>query len=121
MNLTWTKNELTGSYEAGFSAKLRSVSDATFQNVNETTYRIANIELPTGKVVSGLMYESNFQHGVQVGNTYLCRAVYQGEGQNVLITVSHLAAAERATINDFGFELSEVKETAKADFHTANQ
>lgn len=120
MKLTWKKSELTGSYEANFSAKLRSISDATFQNVNKTVYRIANIELPTGKVVSGLMYESNFQHGVQVGNSYLCKAVYEGKGDNVLITVSHLAAAERASIGDFGFELSEAKETAKADFHEAN-
>ena len=113
MNLNWIKNEKTGSYEAAFAAKLRSVSDKTFTNVNGTEYRIASIDLPNGKTVSGIMYESNFQHGVTVGNTLACRAIYQGSGENVLITVSHLAAAERATIDDFGFELA--KEEVKSD------
>lgn len=122
MNLTWKQNEQTGNYEANFSAKLMSVSDKTFASNNEkgTLYRAVTIQLENGSSYQGIMYEANYQHGVTMGNSYLCRAINSGKDENVLITVSHLAAAPRATVKDFGFSLSQVKEEVKSDAGFAN-
>ena len=117
MNLTWKQNETTGNYEANFSAKLMSVSDKTFASNNEkgTLYRAVTIQLENGNSFQGIMYESNYKHGVTIGNSYLCRAINSGKDENVLLTVSHLAAAPRATTKDFGFSLADVKEEIKSD------
>jgi len=122
MNLTWKQNEQTGNYEANFSAKLMSVSDRTFISSNEkgTLYRAVTIQLENGNSYQGIMYEANYQHGVAIGNSYLCKAINSGKDENVLITVSHLAAAPRATVKDFGFSLSQVKEEVKSDAGFAN-
>ena len=122
MNLNWKKNDLTGNYEANFSAKLMSVSDRVFQSNNEkaTPYRVATVQLEDGKAVSGIMYDANYQHGVTVGNTYLCRAITSGQDDNVLVTVSHLTAAARATTKDFGFSLSKVETEVKTDAGFSN-
>ena len=117
MNLTWKQNEMTGNYEANFSAKLMSVSDRTFESKNEkgTLYRAVTVQLENGNSFQGIMYESNYKHGVTIGNSYLCRAINSGKDENVLLTVSHLASAPRATTKDFGFSLANVKEEVKSD------
>lgn len=114
MKLNWKKNETSGNSEATFAAKLEAVSDRTFKNVNDTEYRIATIKLPeSGDSRSAIMYESNYQHGVEVGKTYACRIIFNKENpENVLLTVSHLIAGERATLSDFGISVEDVKEEA---------
>jgi hypothetical protein len=110
MKLNWKENDLTGRMEANFSAKLISVSESTFKNVNETEYRIAGIELENGNQVQGLMYEKNFEHGVEIGNSYSCRAIYDKENpENLLITISHLPSAKRASLEDFGLTIEDVQ------------
>lgn len=114
MKLNWKKNETSGNMEATFAAKLEAVSDRTFKNVNDTEYRIATIKLPeSGESKNAIMYESNYQHGVEVGKTYACRIIFNEENpDNVLLTVSHLIAGGRATLSDFGINIEDVKETA---------
>ena len=124
MNLNWTKNAETGSYEANLSAKLKSVSETVFQSKNDkkTEYRIAIVQLPNGKDVTAMMYEANYRHGVTPGTSYLCKAIYNKEnGQDVLITVSHLVAGERASIKDLGFSMpSEASIPANTEFSQIN-
>ena len=103
MNLV--KNEDNDSYEATFSAKLISVSDKWFQNANGKQYKICNIDL-NGKTIIAIMYEKNFNHGVQPGVAYQAKAIYdESRGKDVLVIVSHLVVGQRATIEDFEFEL----------------
>jgi hypothetical protein len=107
MKLNWKKSEaVEGRYEANLTAKLLSISNQTFKNVNETEYRIAVIEVE-GKSINAIMYEKNFQYGVENGKSYACRASFDSTtgSKDVLITVSHLVAGERVTIDDLGFEL----------------
>jgi len=116
MNLEWKKSEVTGNLEASFNGKLLSVSE-TVLNLNndaKTEYRIATIQIDGSKGsknVTAIMYESNFKHGVEKGNSYLCKAVYDESraDKSVLITISHLVAGDRATIEDFGIPKVESK------------
>lgn len=119
MNLDWNKNEESGNLEANFNATLKSVSDTIFEfdNENKTKYRIATVQLETGKNISGIMYEKNYQHGVELGNSQMCRASYDEtrEDDSIFITVSHLVVGDRATAADLGLDLAQVKSMAKAD------
>ena len=101
--LNFVKSPVTGQFEAGFNAKLVSISKTILTNSNGTQYRIAQIELPNGKEVSGRMYEANYKHGAPIGQSVLCRATKYNDstGNEMLdITVSHLTGAERATLAD---------------------
>lgn len=108
MNLTWKKNEVSGNLEAAISAKLLSVSETvlTLNNEKNTEYRVCAIQLPNGKNVTAIMYEANFIYGVTPGTNYSCRVIRdtKREDNSVLITMSHLVAAERATLADFGLD-----------------
>lgn len=111
MKLNWTKVEGTETFEAQLSGKLLEVSNdvRTLDNEKQTPYRLAKVKVD-GKNYSALMYDKNFQHGVEVGDELACKAFYDpARGKEILITVSHLIASTRATIEDFGFP-SEVKE-----------
>jgi hypothetical protein len=127
---TFKRNTRTNNLEAQFSAKLISLSESVQQNSNGTDYRVGTIEFSdvngNTQRSSALMYESNFAYiqdeyeknedtkqlecvnGVQ---TYLCTAINDDsrDGDNVLITVSHLTGAGRATKSMFGFENAKVE------------
>lgn len=99
-----TRNQKT----ANFPAKLLSISSNTLnlKNDNQTEYRVASIEFTAAdgeiKKVTAIVYEKNFQYGMTVGDTYQATVTITAGQANPLITVSHLAAGERATFDDFG-------------------
>lgn len=102
-------NEVTGRNEYQFMGELLSVAKEPIKNVNNTEYRPCSIKFmaPNGNEVTSraLMYEKNFQHGVEVGEEYLCTATTDADaekGKEVLITVSHLqSTSETADISIF--------------------
>lgn len=121
MNLEWKTSDVTGNLEASFNGKLLSISDKVFNLKNEakTEYRAVIIQIDGSKGsknVSAVMYETNYQHGVQTGITYLCKASYNQSktDKSVFLTVSHLAVGEKANIDDFG-AISEIKAEKTAD------
>ncbi len=106
-------NEQTGVEEMKFGGKLISISDKVLTNVNNKNYKVVTIEFEdvNGKEArcSALCYEGNYQHGVDLGETYLCVATPTEQG--VIVKMSHLTYnGERATADMFGFET--VKETS---------
>lgn len=112
-------NEQSGLSECVFAAKLQNVSDAIFENTNGTKYRVATISFRdkagVTQNVTSMVYEKNFQQGMEVDKSYLTVATKTDQG--VFVHTSHLAAAERADISMFDFEAtvkatSEVNETA---------
>lgn len=102
----FSENKVTGSPECNFIGKLVSVAKEPKNNGNGTPYRACSVEFKNAdeKVVQrgGLIYEKNYSYGMQVGNEYLCTARITDQG--VLITVSHLQSAARASVDDFGFD-----------------
>ena len=117
-------NEVTnerGQTEFNFMAKLVSVADNVLGNVNGTEYRVATIEFyppntenPVQR--SAIMYEKNYQHGVSAGNYYLSTmtpTTDQNGNPSVLLKVSHLTQAVRATTDDFASLLATVKPAVK--------
>lgn len=118
-------NEVTnnqGQTEFNFMAKLVSVADNVLENVNGTEYRVATIEFcppntETPVQRSAIMYEKNYQYGVSAGNYYLSTmtpTTDQNGNQSVLLKVSHLTQAARATTDDFASLLATIKPAVKA-------
>lgn len=100
----WTKNEQTGQLEHVFQGELISVGKDTQENSKGTEFRVGSVKLPNGKVKSCRIYEKNFAYGMEVGTSYRCTATqYQDANGDLAIDIlmSHLTAAERATIDDF--------------------
>jgi hypothetical protein len=100
-------NETTNNQEASFGAKLLSMSEKPLENTNGTIYRIANIEFEdiNGKTQksSAMVYEGNYNYGMEIGKTFLAKATLSGD--SVYVTVSHLEYnGSRATVDMFGFE-----------------
>lgn len=119
MKLNWKKSELVeGTFEANVNVTMvAEASDRVMENTNGTQYRVLTVKLPTSKQVSAIIYESNFEKGVEVGTVYLAKAIYNPErGKEVLIQMSHLTGADRANVDDLGFEMpsEEVSDLAKA-------
>lgn len=112
-NLKWNFNEEYDQFEATFNAKLKSISEERFENVNGTPYFVVTADFE-GKSITALMYEANYEKGVKIGETYSCRAVYdpEREGEDVLITMSHLTSGERLTASELGLT-KDVIESAK--------
>ena len=106
----WTPNETTGQLEHVFQGELISVGKDTQENSKGTEFRVGSVKLPNGKVKSCRIYEKNFDYGMEVGTSYRCTATqYQdASGDSAIdILMSHLTAAERATIDDFaGIEVA---------------
>lgn len=106
-------NSVTGNQEAQFTGKLLSISEQVLQNTNGTSYRVGTVQFKNaqGNTVqrTGLIYESNYVNKdtsevrMSVGNEYLCTAIVAEGQDSVLITVSHLQGAARASKDDFGF------------------
>lgn len=103
---TFKVNPVTGNPETTFTGTLKQVSDDVRENVNGTKYRLATIEFVNAdgvvKSAGCMIYEKNYSHGMTVGKDYLCTAARTDQG--ILITVSHLQNAVRATDDDFGFD-----------------
>lgn len=100
----WTKNEVTGQLEHVFQGELISVGKDTQENSKGTEFRIGSVKLPNGKIKSCRIYEKNFDYGMEVGTSYRCTATqYKDANGDTLVDVlmSHLTAAERASIDDF--------------------
>ena len=114
MELKWKKSEqVEGSFEANLAVTLISVGETTQENKNGTVYHVGSVTLDNGKNVSAIIYEKNFNYGVTPGTKYLAKAIYDPKrGNDVLIQMSHLVAAERANIADLGFSFDEVDELA---------
>lgn len=99
-------NEVTGQTETQFQGKLISIGDQVMENSNGKEYLVGTVQFENSREEqvqrSAIINKKNFDYGMEVGNTYLCRAV-NGE-QGVLISVSHLTSASRASVEDFEFE-----------------
>jgi len=115
--MKFTKND-KGQVVATFSAELLSISDdANIQkNVNGTEYRIAGIKFVDNNGVeqktTAVMYESNFKHGVEIGESYLTQATQTDQG--VWMQVSHLTSiTNRATADMFGFAEASIEAEIK--------
>ena len=115
-NFQKVTNDYTGQEELIFNADLVSISDSVLENVNGTEYRVASVRFqnPNGETVtrSAIVYEKNYQYGMSVGNSYQCTAINGSQG--VLIRMSHLEQAGRATKNDFGDLFSTETKTTEA-------
>ena len=118
---TFVKNEVTGLLQCNFPAKLIQIGSVLL-NTNtdkKTPYRVGTIEFndAQGKTqrVTTLIWDKNYQHGMQIGNTYLSTATHTPgrTGGDVLITTSHLeGSGVRADSSMFGFEKAVVKAPA---------
>lgn len=103
-----------GTPQVDIIAKLVSVSDTFIPNINGKKFLPCTIEFTdkAGKKVksSGIIYEKNYDHGMEVGTEYFATANLTPKG--VLVTVSHLTQTSRPTEDMFDFAVSE--ETVKA-------
>jgi len=144
---TFKENPVTGNLETTFSAKLLSISDKEIQlqSENKAMARVCSVEF---KDVNGeaqrstaLMYSSNFKYIKEAGEFqlnevdqswypqeapqhYLATAIDDPsrEGDNILITVSHLkSAGERATKSMFGFNRVNKSEVVEAEEPSISQ
>lgn len=100
----------TGNQVATFNAKLVSLGDTVLNlnNENRTEYVVGTLEFPNkhNQLVqrSCIVYKKNYDYGMTVGTSYLCRATKTPDRQEVLLTASHLTGAQRATADDFDFD-----------------
>lgn len=104
-NFTKVVNKVTGQTETQFQGQLISIGDQVLENSNGKKYLVGTVkfENSSGEKVqrSAIIYKKNFDFGMEVGNTFLCRAVNGQQG--VLIIASHLTSASRASVEDFEF------------------
>lgn len=103
------KNDHTGVEEMQFGAKLISISEKTFQNSNNNNYKVVTIEFENaaGETVrtSAIIYEGNYNYGVEMGETYTAVATPMKDG-GVIVKMSHLVyGGVRATADMFGFDV----------------
>lgn len=106
----WTVNEVTNQLEQVFQGKLVSVSENAQENSNGTEFRVASVQLPSGKTVSCRIYEKNFAYGMKIGESYRSTATQWKDANGAIqidILMSHLTQAARATLDDFSVEIAE--------------
>ena len=117
VKLNWSFDEASGIHSASFGAKLVApLSEKVFENSNGTKYKLATIEA-FGKKLTAMIYEGNFNYGVEVGKEYTCKAVYDPSygSENVLITMSHLEPlGGRITASELGLEFEEDEVTEES-------
>lgn len=110
-------NATTNKVNYQLSAKLISVSNDVRENSNGTQYRLCTIEFKdgNGKVhrATASMWEKSFQHGVEVGNSYLTTINPELNAEtgktDLYFSVSHLEGTpERITAEDINLDFSEV-------------
>lgn len=104
-----TINSVTGLPQVSFEGKLlNTLSEQVFQNSNGKNYKLATIEYVNAKgatkQTTAMVYEGNYSHAnanFVIGNKYLATATIVEAGKDPIITLSHLAATERASAEDF--------------------
>lgn len=108
-------NDVTGQVNIRTSAKLLSLGSAVLTNTNGKQYQVATIELTTAnaevKQVTAIVHKGNIdraneQGGFKVGDSYLT-VIAPGDERGPIVTLSHLQAGERLSVEDFSFEMSE--------------
>ena len=103
-NYKQIQNRETGKTEFNFNATLLKIGEAVLENSNEKPFKVVTLRfnLPEGKEVerSGIIYESNYSYGIEVGRDYLTNLSFDDEGTPQL-RMSHLSNASRATTDDF--------------------
>lgn len=114
-------NDVTGRPEVTFEAKLVSISNVVKQmkNDNKTEYRGCTIEFVDEQAeiqkVGAIVYEKSYQHGMEVGQSYLTTAS-ENESGDVFISMSHLTFTNKVNSDMFNFKsvtvISEVSEEA---------
>lgn len=101
-----------GTFEANCSVELLAIGEKEQQNSNGTIYKVATVKL-NDKNVTAIVYQGNYSKGIEIGNKYAAKAIYDPtRGGDLLIQMSHLIAGERANIADFEFEMVETDELA---------
>lgn len=94
----------TGKKIFQFNAELIKVGEKTLENSNENEFKIVELkfQLPNGDKVerSAMCYASNYEHGIEVGKSYLTTLSFDANGEPQL-RMSHLSSAERASSDDF--------------------
>lgn len=96
--------------------------DGWFENRKGTRYKLATVEI-NGKKVTAMIYEGNVNHpdaNFQDGGTYSATvdAVIGEDGKpngELIISLSHLEQAGRATVKDLGVVFDEVDEMQSAN------
>lgn len=112
-------DEETGESVFTFNAELVKVGETVLKNSNEKDYKIVEVKfhLPDGKLVerSAMCYASNYEHGLEVGKSYLTTLSFDEEG-NPQLRMSHLSNANRATAEDFASLLQVQQQVIEKDF-----
>ena len=107
-------NPVTGNPQVVFSAILMSVAPNPLQNSKGTEYWPCTIKFKDAngseQIVGAVIYDKNYQHGMNAGNAYL--TVAEKTDRGVFTQVSHLTSAPRATESMFDFSIKEVKAAA---------
>jgi len=98
-------NPETGASEFVFNATLLKIGESVLENTNGKPFKVVTIQfnLPDEQEEverTAMCYQSNYQHGIEVGKDYLCNLSFDQEG-NPQIRMSHLTNADRATAEDF--------------------
>ncbi len=98
------ENPETGETEFLFNATLAKIGKSVLENSNEKLFKVVTLKfnLPDGEEVerTAMCYQSNYQHGIEVGKDYLTNLAFDEEGIPQL-RMSHLSNADRATASDF--------------------
>ena len=111
-------NEETGKKQFLFNAKLLKIGEKTLENTNGKNYKIVTLKfnLPSGEEVerTGMIYQKNYDYGVETAKDYLCSLSFDQEG-NPQIKMSHLTNAERASVEDFSGLFQTTKQLIEDD------
>lgn len=112
-------DEETGEKTFQFNAELIKVGENTLKNSNEKDYKIVELkfQLPNGKQVerSAMCYASNYEHGVEVGKSYLTTLSFDDDEEPQL-RMSHLSNANRASTEDFAGLFKAKEQVIKEEF-----
>lgn len=111
------QNPVTGSMECNFNGKLLSINeDTVLENKNGTMYRIAQVEFKNSngdlEKTSVQLYESNYEKGLEIGQTYICTMVITDREEPLLFISPLIASAKRAKISSFGSIAKQLQEKA---------
>jgi len=106
-----------GNLQYEFNCELLSVSSEPKTNVNGKQYRVGTIRFEDAnkkmQQVTAIIYEKNYQRGMEVGENYLATA--RPDGKDVFITCTALKYAERASTDMFGaFESAPAEKSEEA-------
>lgn len=114
-------NDKSHYYEAQFQSRLVSASpENVLENVNGTEYILGVVEFESAKGETiqrnAMIYMSNWKQGMKEGGEYLTTVrINPNDDRGPLVFVSHLTSAPRATTDEFGFSLEDVKATKASE------